>query len=115
MLLSIPNMTPRADKVHITRDKQTETWRGDYTGRAAHVPQLLLLPPNASYSGAAPSTGGGQVFLALQGVLKHHNHHDESLTAPASVALTCDEAALQFAAGADGLQVLMLQYPCRTQ
>ena len=54
MLLSIHNMTPRADKVHITRDNQTETWRSDYTGRAAHVPQLLLLPPNASYSGAAP-------------------------------------------------------------
>lgn len=43
MLLSIPNMTARADKVHITRDNETETWRSDYTERAAHVPQLLLV------------------------------------------------------------------------
>ena len=89
MLLSIPNMTPRADKVHITRDNETETWLSDYTGRAAHVRQVLLV---------------------LQGALTHGN---ETLAAPASVALTRDEAALRFAAGADGLQVLMLQYPCR--
>ena len=89
MLLSIPNMTPRADKVHITRDNETETWRSDYTGRAAHVRQVLLV---------------------LQGALTHGN---ETLAAPASVALTRDEAALRFAAGADGLQVLMLQFPCR--
>ena len=89
MLLSIPNMTPRADKVHITRDNETETWLSDYTGRAAHVRQVLLV---------------------LQGALTHGN---ETLAAPASVALTRDEAALRFAAGADGLQVLMLQFPCR--
>ena len=88
MLLSIHNMTPRADKVHITRDNQTETWRSDYTGRAAHVPQLLLV---------------------LQGTLTLGN---ETLAAPASVTLTRDEVALRFAAGADGLQVLMLQCRC---
>jgi len=245
MLLSIPNMTPRADKVHVVRDNETETWRSDYTERRAGVPQVLLveqqipgskilphfhgvdqfqvivdgegklgqhavgpvslhytnrftaygpieagprgmsyyvlrpelavsgshylhvpeerakmprggkryfmadhlplrsaaelkalreteiksllavaegdadagvfadmlwLPPHATYIGADPNSGGGQVFLVLQGTLQHH---DQSLTAPASVALTRDEDALHFAAGAQGLQVLMLQYPRR--
>ena len=43
MLLSIPDMTPRADKVHITRDNETETFRSDYTERRADVPQVLLV------------------------------------------------------------------------
>ena len=43
MLLSIPNMTPRPDKVHVTRDNETETWRSDYTERAAGIPQVLLV------------------------------------------------------------------------
>jgi hypothetical protein len=244
MLLSIPDMTPRADKVHITRDNETETFRSDYTERRADVPQvllveqplpgskilphfhgvdqfqvvvggdgklgqhvvgpislhytnrftgygpieagprgmsyyvlrpglavsgshylhvpeerakmtrggkryfmsgnlavatrealmdlrgpqlnrlvgvqegedaglfadMLLLPPRAAYVGADPQTGGGQVFLLLQGILKHHH---ATLLAPASVALTREEAALAFTAGAEGAQVLMLQYPRR--
>jgi hypothetical protein len=244
MLLTIPDMTPRADRVHVTRDNETETWRSDYTAREAGMPQLLLveqplpgskilphfhgvdqfqvvmsgtgrvgqhavtpvslhytnrntgygpieagprgvsyyvlrpefavsgshylhipeerakmprggkryfmsaplavaecqqllalgepgverlmavdegddaglfadmllLPPQACYRGADPASGGGQVFLVLQGSLVHH---DETLAAPASVALTRDEPALAFAAGDGGLQVLMLQYPRR--
>lgn len=244
MLLTIPNMTPRADKVHVVRDNETETWRSDYTERRAGVPQVLLveqqipgskilphfhgvdqfqvivggdgkmghqpvgpislhytnrftaygpieagpqgmsyyvlrpafavsgshylhvpeerakmprggkryfvadnlavhsaaelyalretevkvlmavtdgddagayaamvaLPPSARYVGADPRGGGGQVFLALQGSLRHG---DQMLCAPASVALTPDEAALDFAAGPDGLQMLVLQYPRR--
>ncbi|HTD92052.1 MAG TPA: hypothetical protein VK663_15415, partial [Burkholderiales bacterium] len=43
MLLSIPDMTPRADKVHVVRDNETETWRSDYTERMAGVPQVLLV------------------------------------------------------------------------
>lgn len=71
---------------------------------------ILFLGPRMPYEGASPETGGGQVFLVLQGSLEHHG---QSLVAPASVALTRDEAALTFRAGADGLQVLMLQYPRR--
>lgn len=245
MLLAIPDMTPRVDKVHVVRDNETETWRSDYTERKAGVPQVLLveqqiahskilphfhgvdqfqvivagegklgqhavgpvslhytnrftaygpiqagprglsyyvlrpefavsgshylhlpearaqmprggkryfmadhlpvcsadqlkglreaqikrllgvadddadagvfadmvlLPPRASYRGADPRSGGGQVFLVLQGTLEHHR---QSLSAPASVVLTRDEAALEFNAGANGLQVLILQYPRR--
>ncbi len=245
MLLSIPDMTPRADKVHVVRDNETETWRSDYSERKAGVPQVLLveqpvpgskilphfhgvdqfqviiggdgklgqhavgpvslhytnrytgygpivagpqsmsyyvlrpefavsgshylhvpeerakmprggkryfmadhlplrtvavlralarpdiqrvmgvdtgdadgglfadmlsLGPRMRHTGVDPKTGGGQVFLVLQGALEHHGI---SLAAPSSVALTRDEAALTFSAGPDGLQVLMLQYPCR--
>jgi hypothetical protein len=31
MLLSIPSMFPRSDKIHVVRDNETETWRSDYT------------------------------------------------------------------------------------
>lgn len=245
MLLTIPNMTPRADKVHVVRDNETETWRSDYTERKAGVPQVLLveqqirgskilphfhgvdqfqviiagegkmgqqpvgpvslhytnrftaygpieagpqgmsyyvlrpefavsgshylhlpeerarmprggkryfmadhlpvrtlaelkalceadvqtllsvgpadadagvlaqvvaLPPHAPFAGADPRTGGGQVFLVLQGAMRHR---DTLLRAPASVALTRDEAALRISAGPDGLQLLVLQYPRR--
>lgn len=72
--------------------------------------QMLLLPPDSAYSGAEPQSGGGQVFLVLQGTLEHDG---QSLAAPASVALTRDEKALAFRAGPSGLQVLMLQYPRR--
>jgi hypothetical protein len=110
MRLSIPDMTPRADKVHVVRDNETETWRSDYTERKAGVvADMLLLGPRMSYTGADPNTGGGQVVLVLEGVLEHHG---ASLAAPALVALTRDKAALTFRAGADGLQAL-LQYPRR--
>lgn len=70
--------------------------------------QMLLLPPCAAYTCAQPQSGGGQVFWVLQGRLEHDG---QSLAAPASVALTRDEKTLAFRAGANGLQVLMLQYP----
>lgn len=245
MRLSIPEMKPRADKVHVVRDNETETWRSDYTERRAGVPQVLLveqqipgskilphfhgvdqfqvvvggsgklgqqcvgpvslhytnrftgygpieagpqgmsyyvlrpefavsgshylhvpeerakmprggkryfmadhlqvrgrealktqmrpelqrlmsvpdgdadaglfadmlfLGPRMPYLGTDPKTGGGQVFLVLQGALEYDK---QSLAAPASVALTHDEAALTFHAGSEGLQILMLQYPRR--
>lgn len=245
MLISIPDMTPRADKLHVVRDNETETWRSDYTERHAAVPQvllveqpiagskilphfhavdqfqvivggdgklgqqavgpvslhytnrftaygpieagprgisyyvlrpglavsgshylhvpeerakmprggkryfmadhiavrsvaerqalmqpmvahlmavdagdadagvfadMLLLPPNAAYVGTDPGSGGGQVYLVLGGTLEHHG---QVLGAPAAVALTCDEPALHFTAGADGAQVLIMQYPHR--
>lgn len=43
MLLSIPAMKPRADRVHVLRDNETETWRSDYTERRAGVSQVLLV------------------------------------------------------------------------
>jgi hypothetical protein len=245
MLLTLPNMTPRADKVHIVRDNETETWRSDYTERRAGVPQVLLveqqipgskilphfhgvdqfqvivgghgkmghqpvgpislhytnrftaygpieagaqgmsyyvlrpsfavsgshylhvpeerakmprggkryfmadnlavrplaelqalrapqtqslmavnegddagvfaamvsLPPHTQYIGADPHSGGGQVFLVLQGAMFQGG---QTLAAPASVVLTDDEVAITIAAGGDGVQMLVLQYPRRT-
>jgi hypothetical protein len=244
MLLTIPDMTPRADRIHVVRDNETETWRSDYTERKAGVPQVLLveqqvpgskilphfhgvdqfqvivggngkmgqqavgpislhytnrytaygpleagprgmsyyvlrpqfavtgshylhlpeerakmprggkryfvadnlavysadalrvlrapetttliavnegedagafarmvaLPPDTAYDGADPQSGGGQVFLALQGAL---HFRGQTLTAPASLALTRDEPAVALRAGAQGLQMLALQYPRR--
>lgn len=245
MMLSIPDMSPRADRVHVKRDNETETWRSDFTERKADVPQLLMveqpipgskilshfhgvdqfqvvvkgegklgqqsvgpislhytnrftgygpiqagaqgmayyvlrpglavsgshylhvpeerakmprggkrffmadhltvktaselaaltkahietlfsvtesevdagifaqmlcLPPHTVHQGSDPQLGGGQVFLVLGGCLLHHQ---ETLAAPAGVALTRDEPALSFSAGESGLQVLMLQYPLR--
>jgi non-homologous end joining protein Ku len=71
---------------------------------------LVSLPPNTQYHGADPNSGGGQVFLVLQGTLLHDR---QALAAPASIALTRDEAAVTLSAGPDGLQMLALQYPRR--
>ena len=43
MKLSIPNMFPREDKIHVVRDNETETWRSDFTERKAEVPQVILV------------------------------------------------------------------------
>lgn len=57
-----------------------------------------------------PSTGGGQFFLVLSGSLRVQ---EAALEAPAGVAVTSDEQALQLVAGPHGAQVLAMQYPKR--
>ena len=67
MLLSIPDMTPRADKVHITRDNETETFRSDYTERRADVPQLLLVEQPVPGSKILPHFHGVDQFQVVVG------------------------------------------------
>lgn len=77
---------------------------------AGVLAELLSLGPDMSFYGVDPKTGGGQVYLLLQGSIVHSG---ENLRAPASIALTREETALTFTAGPDGVQLLILQYPCR--
>jgi hypothetical protein len=43
MMLAIDSLAPRADKIHVVRDNECETWRSDYTERKVGVPQVLLV------------------------------------------------------------------------
>lgn len=71
---------------------------------------VLSMGPHMSYTGPDPRTGGGQVFLVLQGSM----HCDGTLYAVRSaVAVTADERALTVTSGESGLQALVLQYPRR--
>lgn len=67
MLLSIPDMTPRADKVHVVRDNETATWRSDYTERRAGVPQVLLVEQQIPGSKILPHFHGVDQFQIIVG------------------------------------------------
>jgi hypothetical protein len=71
---------------------------------------VLSLGPNMHYAAADPASGGGQVFLVLQGAMQCNG---ESYAVRSGVGLTCDEKALTLTAGDRGLQALVLQYPRR--
>lgn len=66
MLLSIPSLFPRSDKIHVVRDNETETWRSDYTQRKVGVPQVLLVEQHVPGSKILPHFHGidqFQVFM----------------------------------------------------
>jgi hypothetical protein len=75
MIISIPGMFPRADRTHVVRDNETETWRSDYTERKAGVPQVLLVEQQIPGSKILPHFHGidqFQVFMDGAGKLGHH-------------------------------------------
>ena len=75
MLLSIASMFPRADRVHVVRDNETETWRSDFSERKAEVPQLLLVEQQVPGSQILPhfhAIDQFQVFVDGSGRLGHH-------------------------------------------
>ena len=82
MALAIPSMFPRADRTHVVRDNETETWRSDYTERRAGVPQLLLVEQLVPGSKILPHFHGidqFQVFIDGVGRLGHHDIHPISI------------------------------------
>ena len=75
MILSIPSMFPREDRIHVVRDNETETWRSDFTDRKADVPQLLLVEQQVPGSQILPHFHGidqFQVFMDGDGKLGRH-------------------------------------------
>jgi hypothetical protein len=82
MRLAIPSMFPRADRTHVVRDNETETWRSDYTERKAGVPQVLLVEQQIPGSKILPHFHGidqFQVFMDGTGKLGHHAVHPISI------------------------------------
>lgn len=72
---------------------------------------IVRLGPSASYTGADPATGNGQVFMVLQGSIVHAG---AAMGLRASIAITPDEQTVSFSAGPDGAQIMALQYPRRS-
>ena len=71
---------------------------------------VLSMGPNMPYTAPDPQTGGGQVFLVLQGSMRC-NH--TSYAVRSALALTREEKVLTVTSGETGLQALVLQYPRR--
>lgn len=71
---------------------------------------LHRLPPNASWSGPAPASGGGQYHLLLAGGVAVDGH---TLDGYATIHVGHEDAAPAFAATAAGAEVLVLQFPQR--
>lgn len=74
--------------------------------------EVLRLSPGARHVGADPRSGGGQVYLVMQGTCLYDG---QSLGCRAAIAVTRDEAPLEIAAGRDGAQLLVMQYPVPRQ
>jgi hypothetical protein len=71
---------------------------------------VLSMGPAMSYTGPDPATGGGQVFLVLQGSMRCN---DAVYTLRSGLALTREEKAVTLMSGDTGVQALVLQYPRR--
>ncbi|MGZ8212315.1 MAG: hypothetical protein ACXWUH_17560 [Burkholderiales bacterium] len=72
---------------------------------------VVELGASHGYTGPDPREGGGQVILVLQGSIVYGGRE---MGARSALAVTGDEKPVSFAAGAKGLQALLLQYPRRT-
>ncbi len=84
---------------------------GEHDPDAGVFLDVVTMGPSMQYAGADPQSGGGQVFLVVQGGILHEG---QTLGLRGSVAVTCDEAPLTLASGIDGLQMLAFQYPRRS-
>jgi hypothetical protein len=71
---------------------------------------VVSVGPNAPYKGPDPASGGGQVFLVVQGALRWN---EQAYGARSAIAVTHEEEAVTFIASEGGVQVLVLQYPRR--
>jgi hypothetical protein len=66
------------------------------------------LPPGGQSAGLAPATGAGQYRVVVSGSLVHDGY---TLSSPESVFLSSDETNSVMIAGAQGAEVLLLQFP----
>jgi len=117
MILSINNMFPRDDKIHIVRDNETETWRSDFTERKAEVPQLLLVEQQIPESQILPHFHGidqFQVFIDGSGRLAKHAispisiHYTNAWTGYGPIV--AGEKGMSYYVMRPGLDVLGSQY-----
>ncbi len=69
------------------------------------------LPPGAVLRGADPAAGAGQYWVVTAGSL--HQSDDAELPTLSTIFVRSGDAALHVVAGAQGLEVLVLQYPRR--
>jgi hypothetical protein len=86
MILSIPSMRPRADRVRQSSPElfgnDPQSFRSDFTERKAGVPQLLLVEQPVPGSTVMPhyhSTDQFQIFLDGSGKLGRHDVHPISV------------------------------------
>lgn len=69
---------------------------------------LYRLGANASVALPQPSDAGGQYLIVTEGSLQHDG---ASLTPRSTIYLTSEEAGITATAGAEGLDLLVLQFP----
>ena len=68
----------------------------------------VRMGPNADFTGPDPTKGGGQYYVVMRGTLNHDGKDFEKWSC---VFVEPPEDGLAITSGADGLEVLILQYP----
>lgn len=71
---------------------------------------LVSVGPGQSFTGSDPKLGGGQVLLVLAGSMQHEG---KALGLRGAIAVTNVEGPVTVQAGAEGVQILHLQYARR--
>jgi rubredoxin len=111
MLKNIPNRSPwqitELPKFDASSDVSVQTFSKirDEHGLAAFS---LHLKPHARTSAPDPATSNGQYLIITQGSLVHLGNEHKAVTI---VFVRPDEHAFQLAAGAQGLEALVLNFP----
>ncbi len=110
-----------ADDIEVETEEALRALRAPRTERViaveANDPEaglfvdIVSLPPGAPHAMCDPATGGGQIVIVIAGAIACSG---EVLGVRSSIAVTRDEVAISFAAGGDGAQLMVMQYPQRS-
>lgn len=93
-------------------------WHGDTSQQCAlpHQPDGVFgdhvrIKPKTGWTGPEPAKGGGQFWLVIDGDIRVDN---ERIAPHGCVYVEPDSPALRVEAGADGAQILVMQFPRKT-
>jgi hypothetical protein len=104
-VLADPILPSSTEALAARRDAVSETVLAEEDGLGIF---MLRIPPNGRIAAPDPATGAGQSMIVAAGSILHEG---KTLDRLAALFVTADEAALEIVAGAEGGEVLVLQYP----
>jgi hypothetical protein len=104
-VLADPILPSSTEALAARRDAVSETVLAEEDGLGIF---MLRIPPHGSITAPDPATGAGQSMIVAAGSVLHGG---KTLDRLAALFVSADEAALNITAGAEGGEVLVLQYP----
>jgi hypothetical protein len=104
-VLADPILPSSAEALAARREAVCETVLAEPDGLGIF---MLRIPPNGRITAPDPAMGAGQSMIVAAGSILHEG---KTLDRLAALFVSADEAALGVTAGAEGGEVLVLQYP----